>query len=133
VLHLIIEACASQRQLRDVASVDKSSDGDVKSILVASGTALEQNTLWRRMLTDCSSVGVIVDSDSAEEATSRGVAILLAASLQQTGQGSSREATYGNEQLLVIADETKCNAMAEEYWKAAALSQETIIEAIANT
>jgi hypothetical protein len=69
VLHLIIEACASQRLLRDVASADKSSDGDVKSILVASGTALEQNTLWRRMLADCSSVGMIVDSDSAEEAT----------------------------------------------------------------
>jgi hypothetical protein len=61
------------------------------------------------------------------------VAILLAVSLQQTGQGSSREATYGDEQLLVIANEKKCNAMAEEYWKAAALSQETLIEAIANT
>ena len=61
------------------------------------------------------------------------MAILLAASLQQTGQGSSREETYGDEQLLVIADETKFNAMAEEYWKAAALSQETLIEAIANT
>ena len=70
VLHLIIEACASQRLVRDVASVNKSSDGNVKSILVASGTALEQNTLWRRMLADCLSVGVIVDSNSAEEATS---------------------------------------------------------------
>lgn len=134
VLHLIIEACASRRLLRDVAEVGKSSDGDVESILVTSGTALERNALWRQMLADCTSVDVIVDSDSAEEATSRGVAILLAASLQQTGQGSSREAMFADndEQLLVIAKETKCNATAEEYWKAAAISQESLIEAIAN-
>ena len=111
VLHLIIEACALQRLLRDVANVDKSSDGNVKSILVASGTALEQSILWRRMLADCLYVGVIVDSDSAEEATSRGLAILLVVSLQQTGQGSSREATYGDERLLFIVDETKCTCL----------------------
>jgi len=64
------------------------------------------------------------------------VAVLLALALQQTGQGSLQEGTYGdiNKQLLVIANEKKCNSMAEEYWKAAALSQESSIgEVVANT
>ncbi|KAL3817012.1 hypothetical protein ACHAXA_002924 [Cyclostephanos tholiformis] len=124
VLQLINEAC---REFFPAAD-------DVKNVLIASGAALERNALWRRMLADCSSADVIVDSDSAEEATSRGVAILLAESLQQTGLGVPR-LRYGGitERTLVVADETRCNVEAAERWAAAASSQETLIDAIAFT
>ena len=55
--------------------------GDVRNVLVANGTALERNALGRQILADSSSMDVIVDGDSAEEGTSRGVAMMLAASL----------------------------------------------------
>jgi gluconokinase len=126
VLELISEACASRRT--------EGADESPENILVASGAALERNALWRRMLADCSNADVIVDGDSAEEGTSRGVAILLAESLQQTGLGA-HHATFGGivEQPLVVADETKCNAVARERWMTAASSQESLIAAIAPT
>jgi gluconokinase len=126
VLELISEACASRRT--------EGADESPENILVASGAALERNALWRRMLADCSNADVIVDGDSAEEGTSRGVAILLAESLQQTGLGA-HHATFDGivEQPLVVADETKCNAVARERWMTAASSQESLIAAIAPT
>ena len=127
VLRLISEACATQR-LRDATNVD---GANVENILVASGTALERNPLWRRMLADCTSLDVIVDGDSAEEATSRGVAMLLAESLQESGQCNKR--LYGDiEQPLVVVDETIHNPTAEEHWNKRLKSQETVLDAIAS-
>jgi ribulose kinase len=128
VLRLISEACATQRLLRDATNVD---GANVENILVASGTALERNPLWRRMLADCTSLDVIVDGDSAEEATSRGVAMLLAESLQESGQCNKR--VYGDiEQPLVVVDETIHNPIAEEHWNKRLKSQETVLDAIAS-
>ncbi len=129
VLRLISEACASRR-----AEGEGESCGDVRNVLVASGTALECNALWRRMLADCSNMDIVLDSDSAEEGTSHGVAMLLAASLQQMGLGAPHAAFSGiDERPLVVADETKCNVEAEDCWAMAALSQESLINAIATT
>lgn len=129
VLRLISEACTFLRVLRDRTNFD---GANVENILVASGTALERNALWRRMLADCTLTDVIVDGDSAEEAASRGVAIMLAASLQESGQSNKR--VYGDiEQPLTIADETKHNSMAEEHWNKRLKSQESVLDAIAST
>jgi gluconokinase len=127
VLQLINEAC--------LRSPPSPAAENVKDILIASGTALEQNALWRRMLADCSTMDVIIDNDSSKEATSRGVAILVADSLQQTGLGLTRLAYDSTVERppLVVADETKCNADAEERWAVAASSQESLINAIAST
>ena len=73
VLQLIKETC----YLHSVEGTTSS-----RSILVASGNALERNTLWRQMLADCSSMDVIMDNDS-REGSSRGAAVLMAASLNQ--------------------------------------------------
>ena len=129
VLRLISEACASRR-----AEGAGEFCGDVKNVLVASGAALERNALWRQMLADCSNMDVIVDGDSAEEGTSRGVAMLLATSLHQMGLGAPHAAFSGiDERPLVVADETKCNVEAKDQWTVAASSQESLIEAIATT
>ncbi len=83
------------------------------------------------MLADCTSLDVIVDGDSAEEATSRGVAMLLAESLQESGQCNKR--VYGDiEQPLVVVDETIHNPIAEEHWNKRLKSQETVLDAIAS-
>jgi hypothetical protein len=85
-------------------------------------------------LADISNMDVIVDGDSAEEGTSRGVAVLLATSLHQMGLGAPHAAFSGiDERPLVVADETKCNVEAEDQWTVAASSQESLIEAIATT
>jgi hypothetical protein len=84
------------------------------------------------MIADSTSMDVIVDGDSAEEATSRGVAILLAASMQETGQCNKR--VYGDiEQPLVVVNETKHNPMVEEHWNERLKSQESVLDAIART
>jgi gluconokinase len=129
VLRLISEACATQRLLRDATNFD---GANVENMLVASGTALERNALWRRMLADCTSLDVMVDGDSAEEAASRGVAMLLAASLQEAGECNKR--VYGDiEQPLVVADETKHNPIAVEHWNKRLKSQESVLDAISST
>lgn len=129
VLRLISEVCATQQVLRDTTNVD---GANVKNILVASGTALERNALWRRMLADCTSTDVIVDGDSAQEATSRGVVMLLATSLQESVPSNMQ--VYGNiEQPLAVADETKHNPMVREHWNKRLKSQESALDAIAST
>ena len=126
VLQLINEACCQ--------SSSSPAANDVKYLLVASGTALERNALWRRMLADCSNMDVVVGNESAEEATSRGVAILLADSRQRTGLGLTSLAYGGTtERPLVVVNETKCNVDAGELWAVAASSQESLIDAIAST
>jgi hypothetical protein len=74
----------------------------------------------------------MVDGDSAEEAASRGVAMLLAASLQEAGECNKR--VYGDiEQPLVVADETKHNPIAVEHWNKRLKSQESVLDAISST
>mmetsp|Transcript_298 Transcript_298/g.596 ORF Transcript_298/g.596 Transcript_298/m.596 type:complete len:620 (-) Transcript_298:322-2181(-) len=123
VLKLIKEVCSSQR-----VEGNKSS----QNVLVASGNALERNTLWRQMLADCSSMDVVIDGDSSE-GTSRGVALLMAGSLQQAGIGISMARCRGIDEPLVIASKTKANAAAEEHWKTAISAQSSLIDAIATT
>lgn len=99
-------------------------------IIVASGKALERNTLWRQMLADCSSMDVVVDND-LNEGTSRGVAMLMAAALKQA-ELFDYFATFNNvDEVLNISCIEKPNVVASEQWKKALLAQESLIEAIA--
>ena len=51
-------------------------------VIVASGRAMEANHLWRQMVSDASGLSVVLDEDAAE-GTSRGLARLVALSLQR--------------------------------------------------
>ena len=104
-----------------------------KSVLVASGNALERNPLWRQMLADCSGLDVIVDGES-NEGTSRGVAILLAGSLKH----SSRREQIGVDQLrdeetLTVEQNASPNSNSFPFWKKASLNQDFLIEAVSST
>ncbi|KAL7552236.1 hypothetical protein ACHAWF_015468 [Thalassiosira exigua] len=108
-------------------------DREGRGVIVASGNALERNSLWRQMLADCSSMDVVVDSDS-REAASRGIAILIAGSLRQREKGCSVD-TCGIEEPLAIVQEAKATEKPEvkEHWRRASAAQETLIGAIEPT
>ena len=123
ILQLIREVCASQCA---------ANGNPTHGIIVSSGKALESNTLWRQMLADCSSMDVVIDDDSSE-GTSRGVAMLMAASLQQA-EFDDNFSTFNNidEALNISCVETP-NVAASDHWNIAKIAQETLIEAIAPT
>lgn len=123
ILQLIHELCTSQ---------SISGQKPNQCIIVASGKALERNTLWRQMLADCSSMDVVVD-DGSSEGTSRGVAMLMAASLQQS-EFSDSFATFNNiDEPLNVSGIDRPSAAVSDRWKIAKLAQESLIEAIAPT
>ena len=133
----------------DVAGNDDSSH---QRILVASGSALERNCLWRQMLADCTGLDVVVDGDSSE-GTSRGVAILMAISLHQSQKPEHfhnyvgfTETEVGNdlvrstvlraskeEEPLIVAHKAVPNSLMKVKWMCASLEQETLIDAVSTT
>ncbi len=130
---VVLRICSIIELIREVCTPQCAEEQSPNTcIIVASGKALERNTLWRQMLADCSSIDVVTDHDSSE-GTSRGVAMLVASSLQQAEQ-CNYFATFNNvDEALHIAGIEKTNSAASEYWKNAKLSQESLIEAIAPT
>ena len=97
--------------------------------IIISGNALENNSLWRKMLADCSGMIVVKDMD-ANEGTSRGAA-LLATTLDSTC--TSHIQPLQREKLNVL-EENNPNAMARQfYWKPLASSQNNVIEHISQT
>eukprot|EP00584_Thalassiosira_punctigera_P000836 CAMPEP_0172536578 /NCGR_PEP_ID=MMETSP1067-20121228/8318_1 /TAXON_ID=265564 ORGANISM="Thalassiosira punctigera, Strain Tpunct2005C2" /NCGR_SAMPLE_ID=MMETSP1067 /ASSEMBLY_ACC=CAM_ASM_000444 /LENGTH=619 /DNA_ID=CAMNT_0013321683 /DNA_START=41 /DNA_END=1900 /DNA_ORIENTATION=- len=103
-----------------------------QGILVASGNALQQSSLWRQMLADCTSMDVVIDGDSSSEGTSRGVAMMVAGSLYQRELGCPLK-TRNFEEPLLIVHKTEANAAAEEHWRTALTTQESLIDAVAPT
>jgi len=100
-----------------------------RSIIVASGNALERNALWRKMLADCSSMDVVIDGDASEGA-SRGVAVLVAGSLHQAGLGMSMTTFRSTDEPLVVANVTKSNLASEKHWRTAMSAQESLIDCL---
>ena len=100
-------------------------------IILVSGNALERNALWRQMLADCSGLEVQLDT-SVTEATSRGVARLVAVAIAMKGEDASPNSS------LHLAEETVSSAKVshphvtatEGYWCAAYERQENLIDAI---
>jgi hypothetical protein len=75
---------------------------------------------------------VVID-DGSREGTSRGVAMLMAASLQRS-EFSGSFATFNNiDEPLNVSGIEKPNAAVSDRWKIAKLAQESLIEAIAPT
>jgi gluconokinase len=106
------------------------SDDNDDPIVVVSGKALEQNGLWRQMISDSSGLQVIFDEET-HEGTSRGVARLVAVALAVKHEGS----TEGTSKYLVeeeIQSFTQCEARprAQAYFDRAAQSQDQFIDAL---
>ena len=120
VIGLISDTCNSLRG-SDNASV--TGDAVRQLILVASGGALERNSLWRQMIADCTGLTVVLDGDS-NEGTSRGVGLLMARIMKQTEQ---------SEEELSVVGESRPNRAAESRWKRAMQDQETLISAVSLT
>ena len=119
VIGLIKDTCDALRGQNNISVT--SERGQLK--LVASGGALERNSLWRQMIADCTGLDVVVDGDS-NEGTSRGVAMLMARSMNRTGR---------LEEELAVVCESLPNRDAESRWKQAIQNQETLISAVSQT
>jgi gluconokinase len=79
----IFKACLESVSLRLRAIVNliqDTIDTDAPPSILASGGALESNSLWRQMIADCSGLKVILDLDTTE-GSSRGVARLISNAL----------------------------------------------------
>lgn len=116
---VILRLCAIIKMLTNVCS-----DGEDEHILVASGNALERNQLWRQMLADCCGIDVVVDGDSNNEGTSRGVCLLIAKNLRSDSN---------DEEPLFVLHESTPNHNAANNWRKASVAQESIITALAPT
>ncbi len=91
--------------------------------IVASGNALERNSLWRQMLADCTGKRVVTDSD-ANEGTSKGVAVLISRTLNQHRPGMMEE------EMLVIKDEELPNRLSGQFWSKQKEFQDSAINCI---
>ncbi|KAL7466227.1 hypothetical protein ACHAXS_006516, partial [Conticribra weissflogii] len=121
IMKLIVKVCSG---LQTSNLEDKSTNGNgekMRSVIVASGNALERNSLWRQMLADCTGIGVVVDGDAAE-GTSRGVAIMIGGST-----GNMKE-----EKLSTLSN-AKPGTIASAYWTQSSISQNNLIDAISPT
>jgi gluconokinase len=97
--------------------------------VVCSGKALEENALWRRMLADCTGLDVVLDRETVE-GSSRGVAILARAALSHLTGHWDRTIDY--EAAINVSDldtSVSCEG-AQDYWKEAARTQESFINAV---
>lgn len=98
-------------RLNAVLSLLKNANGDLEDtdpLIVASGNALDKNNVWREMIADCSNMDVILDEET-KEATSRGVAILVAKQIQ--------DYTSLPVENLVISRYSKPNPSRTKFWK----------------
>jgi gluconokinase len=106
------------------ANRERAGDLEEHPCVIASGKALEVNSLWRQVIADCSGMDVIMDGDT-EEGTSRGVAIAIAAVLSAATKGHY----FADEPLHVLYKSTPRHS-ATEYWTRARDSQERFLAAI---
>ena len=96
--------------------------------IIASGKALEVNSLWRQMLSDCSGLEVIMDKET-EEGTSRGVALAVAVTLHGTGSSNNNGIIFINEPI-VSSTRSSPNTLGKAYWASTADSHDLFLNRI---
>lgn len=123
---VILRLAAILRLLREGVSGDKR-----QPRIIVSGSALENNGLWRQMLADCSGLQVQLDT-TAREGTSVGVATMAAMALAMerdmstdstkylTNETISKNSMYSSPRLPIT----------ESYWLVALEDQESLIDAV---
>jgi gluconokinase len=118
-LNAIITLLRSNATIGSHSNNNNNSDERVSPpIIVISGKALETNGLWRQMLADCTGLAVVYDATTTE-GTSRGVAKYI----------SSRHDAYEWE-ALTITSRTDPVVAGTDYWRAAAVRQNALLDAV---
>ena len=97
------------------------------SYIVSSGNALDQNCLWRQMLSDCTGKKVVKDNDGYE-GTSRGVAVLISNVL--LNKDSADNVTTMIKKSIKIVDEKLPNPLSARYWLKQRENQDFAIECL---
>lgn len=97
--------------------------GKMEACLVASGKALEANSMWRQMISDCTGLPVIFD-ETTQDATSRGMVFLVLRSVQVRSCGG-----LPLEQVQTGL-ESFPRPQARGYWREKSATQEKLIHAI---
>ena len=107
-----------------------------KPILVASGSALEKNAIWRQMIADCSEMEVVTDSDM-NECTCRGAARLIAAAVcMEYYPGIDGDKGIGfllKEENLTPIDVCTPSPNTKHHWTVEAHAQNELIDAVCTT
>lgn len=155
IVELIEEARSSTSASTDATATssttmstkEENGDDNVTStapVLIASGMALESNSLWRQMVADSCGLQMILDA-TTKEGTSRGIARLVAVSLKATAtrtkQATTTSATSATSTTsttsTLLTDETlipkkisKPRANAQGYFHRAAYIQKNFLDAI---
>jgi len=104
-------------------AVDKAEDS---YCIVASGNGLEKNLLWRQMLADCAGTQVVKDGDT-NEATSRGVAMLVSLALYKDKRP---DCELIMEEALNIVDAQAPNISAKALWRRLEKSLDASIQCV---
>jgi gluconokinase len=101
--------------------------------IVASGSALENNDLWRQMLADCSGLQVQLDT-SIRESTSVGVATMVATALAMERDMSTDSTNYLTNDTASPNSRYSCPRLpiTESYWLVALEDQESLIDAVSS-
>ena len=133
ILKLLIQQSLQHHQKQQQGS-DSDSDSTSRPCVVASGKALEVNSLWRQLIADCSDLEVIMDKET-QEGTSRGVACAMNMALKdsnrdQQQQQQQQQPQFFSDEPLVVSVQSKPNHAGKTYWKQAEMSQERLLEAV---
>jgi len=99
---------------------------DAQPRIIASGKALELNSLWRQAVADCTGFEVIFDHET-HEGTSRGVACLIALSLGLSTENMQHGLALEVINLSRVARPRRGNSA---FWERAARTQEDLIAAL---
>jgi gluconokinase len=102
-----------------------SAGGSEPPRIIASGRALEVNTIWRQMIADCTGLTVVFDSET-QEGTSRGVVCMISRALEMDVLASKVAIDLHNEQIQVETLATP-RETASAYWANASATQEDLI------
>ena len=102
-----------------------------KPQIVASGAALEKNSLWRQMLADCSGLHVQLDT-SLQESTSQGVATMLAVALAMQRDMTIESSSYltSNSHTAQLTYSSPLLLSTDGYWLVAMKAQEKLLDAV---
>jgi len=106
--------------------IRKSIRSNVSPRIIASGKALEANSLWRQAIADCTDLEVIFDHET-HEGTSRGVACLLAMALDLSTENIQHGLAL---EIINLSRVARPRVARAAYWERTARVQENLITAL---
>lgn len=131
---VVLRLEAILRLLRGVEVVSKNTRQQPR--IVVSGTALERNALWRQMLADCSGLLVQLDTSTATQTTSVGVATMVAMALRMERDMATDSTTYLEQLQSTSRGESIYSSprlpITESYWVVALEDQENLIDVVSS-